>query len=81
MLLQSQVLQKLLFKFLLITFCYQELRSLLTKNSKTSQNAYEKIETMSQLSDFGYDDDTASSTFLGDLNEDMCYGFLYTPLE
>ena len=81
MLLQSQVLQKLLFKFLLITFCYQELCSLLTKNSKTSQNAYEKIETLSQLSDFGSDDDIASSTFLEDLNEDMCYGFLYTSLE
>ena len=38
-------------------------------------------ETLSQFSDFGSDDDVASSTFLGDLNEDMCYGLPYTPLD
>ena len=39
-------------------------------------------ETLSQFSDFSSDDDdAASSTFLGDLNEDMCYGLPYTPLD
>ena len=38
-------------------------------------------ETLSQFSGSGYDDDdTASSTFLRDVNEDMCHGFPYTPL-
>ena len=38
-------------------------------------------KTLSQFSDFGSDDDVASSTFLGDLNEDMCYGLPYTLLD
>ena len=38
-------------------------------------------ETLSQYSGSGFDgDDTASSTFLGNVNEDMCHGFPYTPL-
>ena len=36
---------------------------------------------MSQFSDFGFDDDTALFAFLGDVNEDMCYDLLYTPLD
>lgn len=35
---------------------------------------------MSQFSNFGTDEDFASSTFLGDVNEDLCYGLPYTPL-
>ena len=38
-------------------------------------------ETLSQFSDFGFDDDTALFAFLGDVNEDMCYDLLYTPLD
>ena len=38
-------------------------------------------ETLSQYSGSGSDnDDIASSTFLGDVNEDMCHGYPYTPL-
>lgn len=38
-------------------------------------------ETLSKFSGFTYDDDdTASSTFLGDANEDTCRGLPYIPL-
>ena len=38
-------------------------------------------KTLSQFSGFSSnDDDTASSTFLRDVNEDMCRGLPYTPL-
>ena len=37
-------------------------------------------ETLSRFSNSGSDDDTTSFTFLGDVNEDMCYGLPYTPL-
>ena len=39
------------------------------------------LETLFQFSDSSFDDDTASSAFLGDHNEDMCYGLPYTSLE
>ena len=38
-------------------------------------------KTLSQLSRSSFDDDdVASSSFLGDVNEDMCRGLPYTPL-
>ena len=38
-------------------------------------------KTLSQFFGSSFDDDdTASSAFLGDVNEDMCYGLPYTPL-
>ena len=38
-------------------------------------------KTLSQFSDSDSDDDIASSAFLKDHNEDMCYDLLYMPLE
>ena len=38
-------------------------------------------KTLSQFSNSGSNDDTASFAFLGDVNEDMCYGLLDTPLD
>lgn len=38
------------------------------------------LETLFQFSDSGIDEDLASSVFLGDVDEDMCYRLPYTPL-
>ena len=63
-------------------FFFQELIFSSDKEYKRHLKLLKKkaSETLSRFSNSGSDDDTTSFTFLGDVNEDMCYGLPYTPL-
>ena len=73
-----QSLKRPPFKSFLITFYYHDLLLPLMKISKCISKCSDK---KFQKLCFSFDDDTASSAFLGDHNENMCYGLSYTSLE